>query len=38
MSGFSLIVITVVASVVLVGVLSILLDRGASRHDPGADS
>jgi hypothetical protein len=38
MSEFTMIVITVVASTVLVGVLSILLDRNASRNDSGEDS
>jgi len=38
MGEFSSIVITVVVSVVLVGVLSLLLDRSASRQDRGGDS
>lgn len=38
MGEFSRIVITVVGSVVLVGVLSLLLDRSASRKDRGGDS
>ena len=38
MGEFSLIVITVVGGVVLIGVLSILLDKMATRGDRGEDS
>ena len=38
MGEFSLIVITVVCGVVLIGVLSILLDKVATRRDRGEDS